>query len=81
MPNHENDWENKEKDCTDYLNYPITFEDWDELMDPQLNYCMKENITKTPESHIRVNLTLELDRILNVDQSRNVIENLVYCQI
>ena len=70
-PNHENGWEN----CTDDLKNPIEFETWEELLDEKLIYCIGENITKTPKTPITVDLSLELDRILNVDQSRNVIKN------
>ena len=73
-PNHENGWENQDN-CTDDLDFPIVFENWDEFIHQNLNSCIGENIRKTPKSHIIVNLTIELDRILNVDQSRNVIEN------
>ena len=115
-PNHENGWEN----CTGDLNYPITFENWDEFIHQNLNSCILvlstpcqgenggekqkkctgdldypitfgdefdwdkihqnlhsciiENITKTPQTPIIVNLSIELDRILDIDQSRNVIE-------
>ena len=69
-PNHENGWEN----CTDDLNYPITFENWNEFIHQNLNSCIIEHITKTPKTQMIVNLSIELDRILNIDQSRNVIE-------
>ena len=75
-PNHENGGEKQEK-CTGDLNYPITFDDefdWDEFIHQNLNSCISENIKKTPKTPITVNLSIELDRILNVDQSRNVIE-------
>ena len=61
MPNHE-----KHENCTD----AIEFETWDEFMVNKQNNCIGENITKTQI----VNLSIELDRILNIDQSRNVIE-------
>ena len=72
-PNHENGGE-KQKNCADDLNYQITFDnefnwdpwDWDS--------CISENIKKTPKTQVKVNLSIELDRILNVDQSRNVSE-------
>ena len=35
-PNHENSLEN----CTDALNYPITFENWDEFIHQNLNSCI-----------------------------------------
>ena len=119
-PNHENGWEN----CTDDLNYPMTFENWNEFIHQNLNSCIlvlstpccfgskpnnenvgekqknctgdmdytitfdeeldwdpwdwdsciSENIKKTPKTQVKVNLSIELDRILNVDQSRNVSE-------
>jgi hypothetical protein len=69
-PNHENGLEN----CTDDLNYPITFENWNEFIHQNLSSCIIEQITKTPKTQMIVNLSIELDRILNIDQSRNVIE-------
>ena len=71
-PNHE-----KQKNCTGDLNDPITFGDefdWDKFIHQNLSSCIIENITKTPNTSITVNLSIELDRILDIDQSRNVIE-------
>ena len=74
-PNNENGGE-KQENCAGHLNYPITFGDeidWDKIHQ-NLHSCIIENITKTPQTPIKVNLSIELDRILNVDQSRNVSE-------
>jgi hypothetical protein len=75
IPNCENGLK-KQENCTGDLNYPITFENWDEFIHQNpVKSCISENITKTPKTPIIVNLSLELDRILNVDQIRNVIES------
>ena len=74
-PNNENDGE-KQENCTDDLN-SIAFANWDtftEFIHQNLNSCISENITRSPKTPTTVNLSIELDRILNVDQSRNVIE-------
>ena len=67
----------KQKNCTGDLNDPITFGDefdWDKFIHQNLNSCIIESITKTPKTQMIVNLSIELDRILNIDQSRNVSE-------
>jgi hypothetical protein len=67
----------KQKNCTGDYNNPITFGDefdWDKFIHQNLNSCIIEHITKTPKTQMIVNLSIELDRILNIDQSRNVSE-------
>ena len=68
-PNHE-----KQKNCTGDLNDPITFGDEFDWNPWDWDSCISENIKKTPKTQVKVNLSIELDRILNVDQSRNVSE-------